>query len=680
MLGEVQFSPKENKEYIIQGTAHFNRASVTGNSSIALRLDYVAGGTVTISELRLYKGTKDLGWTPAPEDLQSGIDAVDAALTEFKQSTTSQLSVLEGEINAKVSQTTLTQTLSNYVTTTTLNQKVSEINQTMDGITSRVSKTETSISGLTTRVTTAESTIEQQANEIALRVTQSQVDTTVGNAIDGLEIGGRNYFGFNKGVNFSIMSNKNGTNAMDRSIRGVTMKTAQLLASGTIVGRIQTLNLPENGWYTFSAWMKATAACNVQLDICDKGNISFALTAEYQYVTISANVNDHITDQYKGFVDFAAGANGVPAGTTIYAKDVKIEKGEKATDWTPAPEDYSTTEELTSSFTMTAGGISLLGKEISLTGKVTFAMLAADAQGTINGKVDTTTIIEGGKIKTSMIDVDNLYVKHLEGATGDFTGEVNADSGKIGRWIIDGYNLKTENNVIPSNPTDGGVGSRLTNGGLQLTSGSDAGTSGILPSSSGAAMTASLVAKGDNALLCGAFIGAEYTGYAGNIANVVALELSAKSTSTNPLGDPPLAIKVDAGLCDFKGIQNLSFGRLNVITVNAGVSNIDVYAYTYPTTKSGMYIYRPLDYQYVNCIRLIDSTANYVVNICAPPDGDQLIIVVNNTNGTKRVCMTRNGDDWYTNISAYDGKIFYANGGRNSYGGHLVSDLYNLSG
>ena len=425
-LGDYLLEPDTEYQYV--ESTQYVTAHYAGYSSYNGFMDFSAYSgsfpadtTVYVKDLKLERGEKATDWTPAPEDLQSGIDSVNSALTEFKQSTTSQLSVLEGEINAKVSQTTLTQTLSNYVTTTTLNQKVSEINQTMDGITSRVSKTETSISGLTTRVTSAESTIKQQANEIALRVTQSQVDTTVGNAIDGLEIGGRNYFGFNKGVNFSIMSNKNGTNAMDRSIRGVTMKTAQLLATGTIVGRIQTLNLPENGWYTFSAWMKATTAIRIKLDICDLGDKSFTLTTEYQYLTLSVNVNQYITEGgYKGFVDFTAEGDGVPAGTTIYAKDIKIEKGEKATDWTPAPEDYSTTEELTSSFTMTAGGISLLGKEISLTGKVTFAMLSADAQGTINGKVDSATIIEGGKIKTSMIDVDSLFAQ-----------EINANNGTI---------------------------------------------------------------------------------------------------------------------------------------------------------------------------------------------------------------------------------------------------------
>ena len=537
--------------------------------------------------------------------------------------------------------------------------------------------------------------VRQQAQQIALRVTQSQVDTTVGNAIDGLQIGGRNmkYTSATLDKANPLYSTFEKTFVPDDSLPTggyVTLELKSILDSvqsryGVYLTGFEPRQAGKT--YTWSIWLKASRQITLSRLGCEEaqGYMQATITTEWQRFTHTFTTLP--TDTLFAF-DFYNHKNDNDVrwkpGDIIYAHSLKIEEGTKATSWTPAPEDYSTTEELTSSFTMTAGGISLLGKEISLTGKVTFAMLAADAQGTINGKVDSATIIEGGKIKTSMIDVDNLYVKHLEGATGDFTGEVNADSGKIGRWIIDGYSLKTENNVIPSNPTSGdGKGSRLTDGGLQLTCGLQTGVSssaGILPSSSGMAMGASIVAKGTNAGLYGAFIGAEYTGYAGNIANVVALELSAKSVSTNPMSEPPLAIKVDAGFCDFKGIENLSFGRLNVITVNAGVSNIDVYAYTYPTTKSGMYIYRPLDYQYVNCIRLIDSTANYVVNICAPPDGDQLIIVVNNTNSTKRVCMTRNGDDWYTNISAYNGKIFYANGGRNSYGGHLVSDLYDLSG
>lgn len=49
-----------------------------------------------------------------------------------------------------------------------------------------------------------------------------------------------------------------------------------------------------------------------------------------------------------------------------------------------------------------------------------------DATGQIDG-----TVITDSSITTQQIDVDNLYVKHLQGADGDFSGEITATSGNI---------------------------------------------------------------------------------------------------------------------------------------------------------------------------------------------------------------------------------------------------------
>ena len=54
---------------------------------------------------------------------------------------------------------------------------------------------------------------------------------------------------------------------------------------------------------------------------------------------------------------------------------------------------------------------SIRADQIDLTGKVTLSMLSSDLQGTLDGKVDTTTIIEGGYIKTSLINADMLVAK-----------------------------------------------------------------------------------------------------------------------------------------------------------------------------------------------------------------------------------------------------------------------------
>lgn len=46
------------------------------------------------------------------------------------------------------------------------------------------------------------------------------------------------------------------------------------------------------------------------------------------------------------------------------------------------------------------------------------------------------TIINGGYIRTQLIDVENLYVKHIKGGTGDFTGKVSSGDLK-GQIVID---------------------------------------------------------------------------------------------------------------------------------------------------------------------------------------------------------------------------------------------------
>lgn len=103
--------------------------------------------------------------------------------------------------------------------------------------------------------------------------------------------------------------------------------------------------------------------------------------------------------------------------------------------------------------------VKIKSQYLDLTGAVTFNSFSNDLQATINAKADAnslgalaklntiekanlgTTLINGGYLKTELIDVDNLYVKHINGGTGDFTGNVVAQSGKIGYFSIDSQGL-----------------------------------------------------------------------------------------------------------------------------------------------------------------------------------------------------------------------------------------------
>lgn len=861
----------------------------------------IPSGTVFyLKEIKIEKGTKPTDWTPAPEDtdasiteLSSRIEVTEESIkntvskTEFNElgdvvsNHTSQITQLNNQITSKVSSSELTEKLKGYVTTTTYNNKMSSIDQSLSSITSRVSSTETEINtidGELQDITERVSAAELKITDDAIRATvESQTKQIADEAVADLLIGGTNlvkgsatwnfaefytsgtfiyeaytmpsvpsgmgikiqctatplsgggffsgpyrcvsgkkytwsfYARANRAHTVSTVGFENGgqrsialTTTRQRFTHTFTANSYEFVAftfyngwqSGDIV-YIDSFKLEEGdkatdwdahpddakmqgdnllpGTKDFDGW---TTYGSVSLDtsMIYQGLTPTKATANYAYkgyiytfvsgkfYTLSgwvrANVANSVTVYFAGFTGVGQGRFTIPkantwyrfvycfkcgdadhaAGTTIVRLEsgdsisssrplwvcgLKLEEGITPSPWTTALSEYSTTSEIKSSFEMTANGISLLGQEITLTGKVTFSMLASDAQNKVTTAQNTATsaqnkansvdsalsslkndlgdlaykdkvsdamldktVIVGGYLKTSLIDVDNLYVKHLEGAdgvfkgslqaaTGSFSGEVYAKSGNIGHWIIDGYNLKTENNIIPDSPAAGGVGSRIANGGLQLTCGSEAGSSGILPLSSGMAMTASLVAKGNEQGLYGAFIGAEYNGYAGSIPTVIALELSAKSTSTNVLSQHPFAINVNAGFCNLQGIEKLSFKQFYDIKLNTNLSNFDTYAYTYPdksVSANNTTITKPINDNYANLLHLYGA-GKYTVNICGPENGGQMLVITNETSTEKYICMTRGSDHWTYALKAYNGCIVYVNGVRYSYRGRSVNDL-----
>lgn len=143
--------------------------------------------------------------------------------------------------------------------------------------------------------------------------------------------------------------------------------------------------------------------------------------------------------------------NGSPIGY-FRVWNLKVEKGERATPWSAAPGDYSTTEEIKTGITVKENAISIFGKDVSLQGKITFSSLNSSLQSTINNKADSgdvtssinsskedlakklgyanysdmvsaatagNTIIEGGHIRTSLIEADALVVKTLNATNAD---------------------------------------------------------------------------------------------------------------------------------------------------------------------------------------------------------------------------------------------------------------------
>lgn len=244
------------------------------------------------------------------------------------------------------------------------------------------------VDALDVRVTTAETSINQTAEQIALMATKQEVDETLegyytkeeaaavitvkANEItqtvsetyttkdefDGLEIGGRNLL-----LNSSLVEDMDEWTAIDAEITSIDGVACCHIAGAlesenyvrqSVVDKIDWNNLEQV--YTFSADMR--------LENFVKGE-----TSPYLGLHFSGQYDDNGTTAYLG----AATVSGSPyiapyAGTgwvrlvwvvrftqvldmlrahvytrdftgDLYFKNLKLEKGNKATDWTPAPED-----------------------------------------------------------------------------------------------------------------------------------------------------------------------------------------------------------------------------------------------------------------------------------------------------------------------------------------------------
>lgn len=206
--------------------------------------------------------------------------------------------------------------------------------------------------------------------------------------------------------------------------------------------------LTKGAIYTVSWKGSGTGSLNVYFS---NGAASSAHQIVKNGIPVTANSN------YQGITFFSEHFKLDPSletdnGINLTVKEVKVEEGERATDWCYSDGDYSTTEEIKTGITVKENAISIFGKDVSLQGKITFSSLNSSLQSTINNKADSgdvtsvinsskedlakklgyanysdmvsaatagNTIIEGGHIRTSLIEADALVVKTLNATNAD---------------------------------------------------------------------------------------------------------------------------------------------------------------------------------------------------------------------------------------------------------------------
>lgn len=342
-------------------------------------IEVASGAIGYFYEACLSEGVSDTSWTPAPEDIDDNIESVKSEFTqtaeEIKMSVknikgdVSNLNIQVGKIEQSVADnkgniSSLTTTIDGINATvkkqgesiSSIDQKADKISQQVTSVKSELnSKIELTAGEITQKVDDVRadlsSEIKQTSDKISQTVTDmnknlsTRIDQTakdielnaskteeIGTKLDNLEIGGRN-----------LLLNT-GFNTFNHWIKGSNTKSLQMVngwcevtIGGTWSGFVQEFIPEKNVEYivSYEAYLVDTVAETALLET-DFGTPDQNQTINKTPAKYSLKLK-YPSTSLNGKIDFMLSNNEV--GKKWRIRNIKLEKGNKATDWSPAPED-----------------------------------------------------------------------------------------------------------------------------------------------------------------------------------------------------------------------------------------------------------------------------------------------------------------------------------------------------
>ena len=178
------------------------------------------------------------------------------------------------------------------------------------------------------RVTTAESKIDQKADSITLSVLETKVD--------GISVGGRNMYTGTRNFDGDTWWMNASHWTADGSYNGclVYKYTGQWNGLGHMI------TLEANTQYTLSAWMKQTDGGTVKYYDSKANGATSSDKGSGSVVDVGTDWSRcHVTFTVSTAETYFPRFEQNVAGATLWIAGMKLEKGNKSTDWSPAPED-----------------------------------------------------------------------------------------------------------------------------------------------------------------------------------------------------------------------------------------------------------------------------------------------------------------------------------------------------
>lgn len=285
-----------------------------------------ADSNLVINKVKLELGNKATDWTPAVEEVQ---EKITANSTEIK--------VQQGKIETAISNTVIEKDGFQLL----LKDEFSNLEQTVDGITTTVGNHTSSLTDLGKKVESNTSSIKQNADKIALKVESSDITE----AINGIVVGGTNLYRQTKAYAGDAWNWNAGPVTIAESYKGFTVINTRHQWGR----RWQKVPVDKNTEYTMSAWVKSgpaeTAQTRMTAYVSDGETITAVsgyeqgkiISREWTRVSCVFRTSSMAIETKARFEPHTLeSATNTP---DFFVCGLKLEKGNKATDWTEAPED-----------------------------------------------------------------------------------------------------------------------------------------------------------------------------------------------------------------------------------------------------------------------------------------------------------------------------------------------------
>ena len=356
LIDATSYTELNVTDEVVFTTKEFTNMNKGLRSKFRFRADGMTG-TLTISEAQLKIGNKITEWSIAPEDIiNTSEDFVVKQLTNYstKAETKSAIDLVKDEINLGVS--SLYETKANVETQinnvkTELNTSIGEKANSVDVY----NKTEVYTKAQT------DSAIKIAKDSINLGVSNTyETKTNVEQKINEVAIGGVNLaLGTNQGGygwNWAIESN-GGRIISSENIDGVnTVKIVKDNNNGSGWSFLcydyfaRNKILPSTD-YTVSFEIKSSLNLDFHTATLMNGNGTNSLIENTKFINSTVKANDAkwtkivavmtTKDEIPVLISQIIYLGGLTyeANATYYLRNLKLEKGNKATDWSPAPED-----------------------------------------------------------------------------------------------------------------------------------------------------------------------------------------------------------------------------------------------------------------------------------------------------------------------------------------------------